>query len=294
MGNNETSGGNAKGKWILFAIVVAIAVGAYHFWLSPEVRSENYYKEGEEIIKNREYKYIYKTEEKEAAIAAYTKAIDLNPKNSKAFAARAIIRYHCQEYDKAFADCEKAIELDPRNSDAYWVRGEAYYEGKKDKEKALADFNQAIALNPQNVEARKHRAYFYDLNLKDYENAIADYTAVIKNKNADVYDKADAYSCRGGIYEQQGNLISAIENFTKALEMRENSLDYRSRGDCYKKQGDYKQAVVDYTKAIELSPEVFLTYFHRSEAYRLLGNTTQAEADIAKAQTLMEKKLEKK
>lgn len=287
MGNNETSGGNAKGKWILLAIVVAIAVGAYHFWLSPEVRSENYYKEGVEFVKNNK---------KEEAIVAFSKAIELNPKRVDAYVARAV----CQtDYpDKVIADCNEAIKLEPNHVHAHITRGSAYWL-KKDKKNALDDYSWAIKMDPDNVPARILRAALYKAE-SEFEKANADYTAVINSNMAENKDKSEAYAFRGFFYGVvQNNYISAIENFTKAIETAQGTTlakgsegvrNYLFRATCYINQGDYSQAVSDYTKAIELAPEDSTPYELRGGAYQLLGNTTQAEADFAKAQKLKEKK----
>lgn len=287
MGNNETSGGNAKGKWILLAIVVAIAVGAYHFWLSPEVRSENYYKEGVEFVKNNK---------KEEAIAALSKAIELNPKNVDAYFLRAT----CQtDYpDKVIADCNEAIKLEPNHVNAHIARGGAYWI-KGDQNNALDDYSWAIKMDPDNVQARYLRAEIYKSG-SELEKALADYTAIINSNKAENKDKSEAYTSRGFIYGiVQDNYISAIENFTKAIEAAQGTTlakgsegvqNYLFRAACYMRQGNYSQAVSDYTKAIELAPEDSTPYALRGEAYQGLGYMAQAEADFAKAQKLKEKK----
>src|SRR5262245_39674259 len=94
------------------------------------------------------------------------------------------------EREKAIADYTKAIEIDPLYADAYYRRGNVYVLtdcpllrilGKRcSRERAIRDYDKAIETDP------KHRW---------------------------------AYSRRGYAYELEGNLRSAIEDYTKHLEM---------------------------------------------------------------------------
>ena len=51
-------------------------------------------------------------------------------------------------YDKAIADFTEAIRLDPKDADAYCNRARAYY-SKGEYDKAIADYSEAIRLNPK-------------------------------------------------------------------------------------------------------------------------------------------------
>src|SRR5215211_193376 len=55
----------------------------------------------------------------EAAIADYTKAIELDPSLAEAFMRRAALRGAKSDYDGAIADNTKAIELNPNLAAAY-------------------------------------------------------------------------------------------------------------------------------------------------------------------------------
>lgn len=78
-------------------------------------------------------------------IKTYTKAIEINPKDSKAYCRRGSVWDEKGEYDKATADYTKAIEIDPKGSIAYRYRATIY---KKigEAEKAEADRKKANEL----------------------------------------------------------------------------------------------------------------------------------------------------
>ena len=58
-----------------------------------------------------------------AAIAAFTDAIRLNPKDAKAYCARGLAYGAKREVDKALADETEAIRIDPSKSDAHYRLG---------------------------------------------------------------------------------------------------------------------------------------------------------------------------
>ena len=275
---NENGVENTKRRLIFIAIAVAIVMGGYKYWFSTEARAERYYKEGQELVQSGEKDKL------DEAVAAYTKAIELNPQSAKAYVGRANARTS-KDCEKAIEDCNKAIEIDPKNSDAYLTFGKIYSKWKKDYEAAFADYNQVVMLDPQNVEARLNRGYFYQKK-KDFGKAIEDFTAVINNKDADPEKKAYAYSFRGFIYEHQNNYIGAIENFTKSIELIDKekrpqiaAAEYDNRGRCYLRLEEFQRALADHTKAIEIDPQCIAPYSNRAFAYINLNNATQAVAD---------------
>ena len=52
-------------------------------------------------------------------IEDYTKAIQINPKNAKAYNSRGTVYYSKGLYDKAIEDYTKAIQINPQYAEAY-------------------------------------------------------------------------------------------------------------------------------------------------------------------------------
>ena len=99
---------------------------------------------------NKGYDYDVK-EDYENAVFAYTKAIELNPKDADAYINRGVI-YHTQgKYDLAIADYTKAIEFNPQDEDGYSNRG-AVYHGQGEYSLAIGDYDKALELNPKAVD----------------------------------------------------------------------------------------------------------------------------------------------
>ena len=59
----------------------------------------------------------------DGAIAAFTQAVGLDPKDAKGYYLRGLAYGNKGDHDKAIADFTKAIELDPKDASALWEPG---------------------------------------------------------------------------------------------------------------------------------------------------------------------------
>ena len=116
-----------------------------------------------------------------------------------------------------------------------------------------------------------------------YSEAIQDLTKAIELKE----DYAEAYYARGLAYDRKGEYDQAIQDLTKAIELKEDTDTYLARGGAYRSKGEYDQAIQDLTKAIELKEDAE-SYALRSFAYDRKGEYDQAIQDLTKAIELKE------
>jgi tetratricopeptide (TPR) repeat protein len=96
----------------------------------------------------------YRKGDTDRAIADFTEAIRLDPKNATTHNKRGVAYHRKGDMDRAIADFTEAIRLDPKLAYAYNGRGDAYRE-KGDTDRAIADFNEAMRIDPKNVSAYK-------------------------------------------------------------------------------------------------------------------------------------------
>jgi len=152
----------------------------------------------------------------DAAIADYSKAIELKPDFADAYYNRGLAEQAKaftfggrqgttrSELDGAIADYSKAIELKPDFADAYYNRGKA--------KEFPADVENISGLRSppgRGKEAKGERAA-----------AIADYTKAIELKP----DFADAYYNRGLAKWAEGDLDGARVDCTKGIELRHTKM----------------------------------------------------------------------
>ena len=102
-----------------------------------------------------------------------------------------------------------------------------------------------------------------------------------KFKNQGEKDLAGVLYNRGTANAQKGNLTQAIEDFTKAVEIKPDDLmAYNNRGSAYAQQGDYIQAISDFTKAIGINSNDPVAYHNRAAAYYCLKEYDRAWGDV--------------
>ena len=75
------------------------------------------------------------------------------------------------------------------------------------------------------------------------------------------------------------NYRSAIDSFTKSLDLNPTSLAYSDRGSAYINVGEYDDAIADYDRAIALDPNYAAAYNNRGVARAHKGDYDSAIAD---------------
>ncbi|MEO8025926.1 MAG: hypothetical protein ABI823_05615 [Bryobacteraceae bacterium] len=151
-------------------------------------------------------------------------------------------------YKEAIVKLTRAIDElpkdDPKLYMAYLLRGMSYrYEG--DRAKGREDLNKAIELRADCARCFVERAGLLR-ELKEYALALDDLD------RAQTLDKqAEIYVERGSIYEAQNQPQKAIDEYTKAIGMREEwPYLYRARARLRKQIGDLEGYEADKARVV--------------------------------------------
>ncbi|MBM3223874.1 MAG: tetratricopeptide repeat protein [Candidatus Tectomicrobia bacterium] len=91
------------------------------------------------------------------ALAAYTQAIALAPRDARAYKHRGLTQAKLGNVSQARDDLSQALVLDPQDAIAYNQRGIAAF-ALGDESAALKDFTRSLELQPQLAEAYNNRA----------------------------------------------------------------------------------------------------------------------------------------
>ncbi len=235
----------------------------------------------------------------EEKLNLYTKALEIKPDFLDALINRGLVKNELQDYEGSIEDYNKAIELDSRCALAYNNRGYTKYK-KQDYEGALKDYNKAILLNPNMKIAIDNKAkLLQEVCLEDDINfpekyymslAIADINAGkfmdgIKNLDEVLkYNKESylAHFYKGVAYHSMGLDESAIDGYTKAIELNKNLVDaYFNRGQLLHKS-EPKKALDDFVAAVALDPKFIDAYYSIAAIQKNLGQYEDAVKNLDK------------
>jgi tetratricopeptide (TPR) repeat protein/ABC-type multidrug transport system permease subunit len=262
-----------------------------------------YYNRGQSYQSKKEYN---------RAIADFTKAIELDPRDPDYFLGRALAHQSAQDHDRAIADFTMAIVRDANNPDLFAGRA-ASYRAKKEHDPAIADYSTAVQLSPDEATYYNARGHIfrakqeYDLAISDYSKAIGispkyvsayynrahahrgkrhfDLAIADYSKTIDLNPKlAGAYSYRGYAFAGKGQYDQAIKDLTTAIELSPNFDEaYGYRGMAHREKGEYARSISDFTKAIELDPNDATHYQGRAITFVRNANYSAAIRDYDKA-----------
>jgi tetratricopeptide (TPR) repeat protein len=126
---------------------------------------------------------------------------------------------------------------------------------KGDLDGALADYNEAIRLDPNLAIAYMNRGAVYAAR-NEFDMAIEDSTKALELKLSKVEDQATAYTNRGAAYVGNGELDKAIADTDEAIRLKSDyAKAYYVRGVAYANQQDKEKALADLKKVLELSKD---------------------------------------
>jgi len=157
-----------------------------------------------------------------------------------------------------------------------------------DTEKAYQDCSQAIEANPRDTKAILYRGAALQC-LSRPDEAIADFARVVELIPPDTPDPGllailvEAHICLGVAVGRRSDPLSAVKEFSKALELNPNHhLAYYNRGISWSRYGESVKAIIDYSKTIEINPDYADAFLHRGLERRNIGDTQRSREDFAK------------
>ncbi len=217
----------------------------------------------------------------EGAIADYTQAISLNPKNSLYYENRAGAYYRKYQYKEAIADYSQAIKFSPKDVGLYVGRAYAY-SSVGDQNKSIIDFQSAEArMEPTSSSEYARRGNIRFSKLKKYSEAANDYTKAI---NLDPGSN-ELYATRAKIYVELKKDSLAIFDYTQAIYLNSDEArnSYFERGAIHHRLTDYPKAISDYNRA---APDQCIdgysvdVCYHRGVAKMEMGDSKGALFDF--------------
>jgi tetratricopeptide (TPR) repeat protein len=217
----------------------------------------------------------YNSKRYDSALIQYTKAIDLDGTNYRAYNARGLTKIGLAEYYDAIADFSKAATLDPTQSNALNNRGLAkFYLG--DKNAAIKDYSEALTLAPESVVTLKNRGHAY-LQNTNYEAALADFSLAIKLKP----DDGEAHFKYGVTQAQVEHYEDALLSYNQAIFYNFKTAElYNYKGVSEYKMEYYDSASVDFKTATLKDPSNLQYLENYGRALYEEGKTEEASSQF--------------
>lgn len=140
--------------------------------------------------------------------------------------SRGVARLKMKDTAEASADFTRAIELNPENSRPYYYRGMVdLMDARFDQ--AVEDFGQAIKLKPSMPVAQFARAVAY-ARMKKFDDAVKDLRAVFPQIQANVQSVVDSY---GIVRTEMWKVMSQLAGERKepSLELTDDEIGLLKR-----------------------------------------------------------------
>ncbi len=215
------------------------------------------------------------------ALDALDRAIQLEPGLAHLYRLRARLDLERNEPARALRDLDRAIERETTNSpygvDDHVERGRLLLDGGKLAE-ALGSFEAALALQQGHSLAQRLRAETL-FRLGRFEQVIAAFDRYLEVGKP----LESVYRGRGLARAELGQYPGAIDDFTKALELRPTSAVQAYRGWTHLIVDAPKLALRDFELAIELDPRNGDAYNGRGFVRAGLGRHREAIQDAVEA-----------
>jgi TolB-like protein/Tfp pilus assembly protein PilF len=188
----------------------------------------------------------------EISVDTVIKLADLSISFDDKIAEAYIIKGWCYDdaglYDKALKEYSKAIELNPNNWKAYFGLANLFY--FDDPVKSLFNLHKAVSLTHGSAEMPTLLRHIGgELLVTGYIEEARSYFSKAFELDG---DSAIYFSCMGGIEQNQGNYDKALEFFQKAYSLKKDYSEViHNIAVCYQLTGKDKQSL-EYFKKLEL------------------------------------------
>ena len=228
------------------------------------------------------------------AIAAYRRAIELNPDLSWSHHNLGEALAKLGQFEEAIASYRRAIELNPDFSWSYHHLGDAL-DRQQQWEEAVAAFRKATELNADHFGSYCGLGQSL-VKLGQLDEAIAAYRqASILNPDVDWI-----YGCIANLLQQRRelDLEAAIASYRRAVQLNPNDVQayrnllniqpdnleiYLDLGNALAQQGDWRGAMDTYQRALQLNPQEALFHNLLGEALEQLGDLNAAVVSYRRA-----------
>ncbi len=220
---------------------------------------------------NGEGKTLYELKQYKEALDAYDKAIQIQPQYLEAWLGRGYVLDELQRYQEAIDSFDQALKLQSNDPEAWNARGDALVSLQRYQE-ASESYDKAVHYKPDYYQAWFNRGWALH-NLQRDEDAIAAYDQAVQYKPD--YERA---------WYNRGNALSNLQRYQDALESYDKAVQFKpdyyqawySRGNALIKLQRYEDAIASFNKAVQYKPEYYDAWYSRGSTLHQLQRYEEA------------------
>lgn len=236
---------------------------------SARLNAIAFIQEGDMHLQNRDW---------EAALFAYTNAIQADVTFAEAYMKRGQLYERTTHTQEAMNDYNMAIKLNPF-IDVYYDQRARIRMLSFDYYGAVDDITKAIHINGENADYLKNQVEGF-ITLGRYEEALQN----LDSLNQTDKEKLFVAQRKALIFLLNDDLNSAKYAVEDAYAMDDSAyLTLDLYGLIALKEKRYEEALKWFNQALEIDSTQYVSYYNRGIAYRNLGDNERALADIDKA-----------
>ncbi|MBH8576525.1 tetratricopeptide repeat protein [Nostocaceae cyanobacterium CENA369] len=281
-------------KLVLISAFLVLGLGAFggvrYFGLHPN-QADNFFNQGLEKVEKEDWK---------GAIAAFDKAIEIDPNNGEAYLNRGNAHSQLKESQKAIDDYDRALtnlEQDVAGIGVQWQISEetklltvtSVYEKTSAFEGGLKAGDRILAIDGKSTKGQtvsdavkliRSGKVGTPVTLDITRATGGEFKLTLNRVSIPNSDRASAYYNRGKANSDVGNKQKAIDDYTEAIKINPSYTDaYYKRGIIRSELGNKQDAIKDYTEVIRLNSNYTDAYFKRGFIRYELGNPSGAIED---------------
>ena len=216
------------------------------------------------------------------AIADFTRAIAMAPKDPHYLVQRATARLDRNEALLARHDLDLALDIQPDFVEALLARATLYF-ADRNLGPARSDLAAASKVAPREADERFTFAALY-AGLEDWRASLDQFDLWIPAHPGD-YRQGAARNARCWARAMLGAALrQALDDCNAAVQLQPDDMEYfDSRGLVQLRLGDWSRAITDYDRALAKQPDLAWSLYGRGLAKLRQGREAEGRADIAAA-----------
>ncbi len=212
------------------------------------------------------------------ALAAYDRAIALQPDNALAWARKGRALRLMERYDEGLAAYERALDIFPRYGWAWRGKG-LVLERLNRLEEALFAYEQAVQIKPNEVWN-----WYNQADVMQSMNRYADAIPLLQKALEIDPQHPNSWAKLGQVYRLMGEQEDAVYAYEKAIDFEpEYAWAHNGRGLALKALKRYAEALVSFKRATQYEPNEVWHWYNLTEMLVELGQYNDALSPATQA-----------